>query len=85
MEPASLILMPTLSVTAIPLGEVLKTASSVQDVVVLIGPEGDFTREEVAHAEAYGAQPVSLGSLTLRSETAALAGVAIVQHVLGQG
>ena len=40
--------------------------------LVLIGPEGDFTAEEVAQAVAAGFEPVSLGASTLRSETAAL-------------
>ncbi len=42
------------------------------DVVVLIGPEGDFSEEEIALALDCGFQPVSLGSSRLRTETAAL-------------
>ena len=45
------------------------------DAVVLIGPEGDFTPEEVAAAEAAGFQPISLGESRLRTETAALVAV----------
>ena len=37
-----------------------------------IGPEGDFTLEEVRRIEASGARPVTLGNLTLRVETAAV-------------
>lgn len=83
VERVSLILMPTLAVTASPLSEVLRASSSAKDVAVLIGPEGDFSREEVALAERYGARPVCLGPLTLRAETAAIATAAILQHVLG--
>lgn len=43
-----------------------------RDAVVLIGPEGDFSEEEIAHALAAGFQPVSLGPSRLRTETAAL-------------
>ena len=43
-----------------------------QDTVVLIGPEGDFSEEEIALALENGFQPVSLGSSRLRTETAAL-------------
>ena len=43
-----------------------------RDAVVLIGPEGDFSREEIDLALACGFQPVSLGSRRLRTETAAL-------------
>ena len=40
------------------------------DVLVLIGPEGDFSKEEVEKALATGFRPVSLGTSRLRTETA---------------
>ncbi|MBI3312386.1 MAG: 16S rRNA (uracil(1498)-N(3))-methyltransferase [Candidatus Omnitrophica bacterium] len=83
LERHSVILMPTLSVTALSLSDVLKDVPSATEVAVLIGPEGDFSREEVAQAQAYGARPVSLGPLTLRAETAALATLSIVSYTLG--
>ena len=43
-----------------------------RDAVVLIGPEGDFSAEEISLALAKGFQPVSLGPSRLRTETAAL-------------
>ena len=43
-----------------------------EDAVILIGPEGDFSEEEVAKAMAKGFQPISLGRSRLRTETAAL-------------
>lgn len=43
-----------------------------EDALVLIGPEGDFSEEEVALAEACGFQSISLGRSRLRTETAAL-------------
>jgi 16S rRNA (uracil1498-N3)-methyltransferase len=42
------------------------------DATVLIGPEGDFSAEEVAMAEQAGFQSISLGESRLRTETAAL-------------
>lgn len=45
------------------------------DVLVLIGPEGDFSEEEVALAEADGFVSISLGKSRLRTETAALVAV----------
>ena len=42
------------------------------DAVVLIGPEGDFSEEEIALALDAGFTPVSLGPSRLRTETAAL-------------
>lgn len=46
--------------------------SSEEDAVVLIGPEGDFSPEEVSMAIERGFRPVSLGPSRLRTETAAL-------------
>ncbi|HEX8659182.1 MAG TPA: 16S rRNA (uracil(1498)-N(3))-methyltransferase, partial [Hymenobacter sp.] len=42
---------------------------------VLIGPEGDFTPEEIKLALGRGIRPVTLGASRLRTETAALAAV----------
>lgn len=41
-------------------------------VVILIGPEGDFSEKEVALALGHGCRPVSLGKARLRTETAGL-------------
>ena len=41
-----------------------------ESIIVLIGPEGDFTDDEVAIAKENGFVPVSLGSSRLRTETA---------------
>ena len=52
----------------------LATASSGSaDTLVLIGPEGDFTKEEVQAALSSGFGMVSLGPTRLRTETAAIA------------
>jgi 16S rRNA (uracil1498-N3)-methyltransferase len=82
LDREAYVLMPTLSVPARSLKEELQGRACVNAAVVLIGPEGDFTPEEVALAQRHGARPVSLGRLTLRSETAAMATLAILQHVL---
>ena len=55
--------------------DIMKAIAPGADVLVLIGPEGDFTAEEVAMAAANGFVPVSLGASRLRTETAALAAV----------
>ncbi len=44
-----------------------------ENVKILIGPEGDFSREEVNAALHAGFQSISLGACRLRTETAALA------------
>ena len=43
-----------------------------ENVLVLIGPEGDFSKEEIALAYRNGFVPVSLGNSRLRTETAAV-------------
>ena len=50
-----------------------------EDATVLIGPEGDFSVEEVRLAEQSGYVPVSLGCSRLRTETAALVAVHLMQ------
>jgi 16S rRNA (uracil1498-N3)-methyltransferase len=50
-------------------------------VTVLVGPEGGLTPEEIAAACAAGFTRVRLGPLTLRSETAAIAGCAVAVQV----
>jgi len=51
------------------LKEVMKAG---EDALVLIGPEGDFSEEEVEIAIKFGFVPISLGPSRLRTETAAL-------------
>lgn len=57
-------------------------ASVARPVILMIGPEGDFSRAEIAQAVATGWQPVSLGSSRLRIETAAIAATAAVYFAL---
>lgn len=49
-----------------------------EDALVLIGPEGDFSPEEVKLAESLGFRSISLGKSRLRTETAALVSVHIM-------
>lgn len=53
-------------------------------VLVLIGPEGDFSAEEVRLAKNEGFIPISLGKKRLRTETAALAACFAVHAANGQ-
>ena len=43
-----------------------------EDTVILIGPEGDFSKDEINFALEHGFKPISLGDDRLRTETAAL-------------
>ena len=52
-------------------------------VAVIIGPEGGLTGQEVAAAQEAGYRSVTMGKRILRTETAGLAILAILQHVWG--
>ena len=54
----------------------------LQNVALLIGPEGGFTEQEVALAVEAGARPVGLGPRILRTETAAIIASALILHEL---
>lgn len=54
-----------------------------ESALVLIGPEGDFSPEEIELALKQGFEPVSLGESRLRTETAALVACHTI-HVLNQ-
>jgi RNA methyltransferase, rsmE family len=59
-------------------GELLQLNGD-EEVTILIGPEGDFSIDEVRLAMGKGYVPVSLGQSRLRTETAALAATMIAQ------
>lgn len=50
--------------------------NSSGDVIICIGPEGDFTAEEFKRATEFGFKPLSLGDHILRAETAAISACA---------
>ena len=52
-----------------------------ENALVLIGPEGDFSKEEVALAKENGFVPVSLGEARLRTETAAVVACHTIQLI----
>lgn len=53
--------------------------SCLRHGLLIVGPEGDFTPGEIEALLAAGAQPVGLGELRLRAETAAIALLSYVQ------
>ena len=57
-----------------------EVAQAEDEITVLIGPEGDFSVEEVKEAMAQGYRSVSLGKERLRTETAALS-AAMMGHL----
>ena len=52
---------------------------SLSSQIILIGPEGDFTKEEVDTAIEHHFDAVSLGDTRLRSETAGMVAVTILR------
>jgi len=53
------------------------TREQSRTIVIMVGPEGGFTDDEVAAVIGVGATPISLGSATLRVETAVVAALAL--------
>ena len=62
------------------LGETRPPAGATQ---IWVGPEGDFTDEELESLEKWGAQAVSFGSLVLRADTAAIYALSVVNYEMG--
>lgn len=58
--------------------ELKRRVAADKDVVILIGPEGDFSKREIALAHDKGFTPVSLGRNRLRTETAAIYACTVV-------
>lgn len=73
-------IMPCLSVGVITLKSALKGRNKQARVLVIIGPEGGFSEEEINRAREKGATLVTLGNLVLKSDTAAIAAVSILNH-----
>ncbi|MCH5227855.1 MAG: 16S rRNA (uracil(1498)-N(3))-methyltransferase [Muribaculaceae bacterium] len=59
----------------------VKECSPGREVVVMIGPEGDFTEKEVEKAVEKGFMPVTFGDKRLRTETAGIFAVAAVDVI----
>ena len=56
----------------------LKSISINADTIILIGPEGDFSKKEFNSAIEKGFQPVTLGNTRLRTETAGIVAATIL-------
>lgn len=75
----SALLIATAAIEPVP----LRTAVKGDTIALAVGPEGDFTPEELALAKAHGAQFISLGAATFRSEVAATIASALIRYELG--
>ncbi|MFL5352051.1 16S rRNA (uracil(1498)-N(3))-methyltransferase [Archangium sp.] len=70
--------------SAVPLGEAFRSCAPGAPVALVVGPEGGLDRDEVSALRALGARPVTLGRRILRTETAALAALAVLAHLDGE-
>ena len=52
------------------------------NVLMLIGPEGDFTPAEISLARSHGCRPITLGPIILRVETAAIYCLSVLSYEL---
>lgn len=64
------------------LKDVLRAYNKAKKIILLIGPEGDFTPEEVRGALNAGCIAVSLGKNILKSDTAAISALAMINYEL---
>ncbi len=62
-----------------------KHGRAPHSVLWLVGPEGDFSPAEMTAAITAGFQPITLGPLVLRSDTAAIYSLSILSHELVSG
>ena len=86
-EPFDLQLIGSLQPGAQHLKKVLTNYSNEhqrrpRSVLMLVGPEGDFTPAELALARRRGCQPITLGPIILRVETAAIYCLSILSYEL---
>lgn len=78
--PFDLMLVGSLESDARPLKKILSSVTGPTSVLILIGPEGDFTPAELKLARDAGCQPISFGPIILRSETAAIYSLSVLRH-----
>lgn len=62
----------------------LSAIAEAEDFQLLVGPEGGFSEKELALAKSQGYKSVHLGSRILRTETAPVAALAILQSKFGE-
>lgn len=58
------------------------TGSPPRKVLWLVGPEGDFTPAEMSRSKTAGFEPITLGPLVLRCETAAVYALSVLSYEL---
>jgi 16S rRNA (uracil1498-N3)-methyltransferase len=70
---------------SMPLKKILKEKPLYKKIFIFIGPEGDFTEEEISLALSHNLHTVSLGKRILRTETAGSAALSIILYEMEEG
>lgn len=78
LDGTSPVLIPCLSGERKDLAELIRSQGPFREITFIIGPEGDFTPQELTLALEAGCLPVSLGPNVLRVETAAISVIAFI-------
>lgn len=78
-EDFDLKLIPTLEGSRETLKEVFNQQGEFKKIIILIGPEGDFTPDEISLAKNAGFLPITLGKDVLRVDTAAIAVLSFIK------
>ncbi len=86
-RPSGLLLIASLQGDSRPIKQTLEAYTAAhgslpREVTILVGPEGDFTPAELGLAKSHGCQPVTLGPIILRTETAAIYCLSVLGHEL---
>ncbi|HUU51213.1 MAG TPA: 16S rRNA (uracil(1498)-N(3))-methyltransferase [Nitrospinota bacterium] len=61
----------------------LRNIDKIKELILVIGPEGGFSKKEIKRAEDEGFVSVGLGFSILRTETAPLVTLSVIQYILG--
>lgn len=81
-EKAEVEIVAALDPRSEPMAHVLASQNQVSSAALLVGPEGDFSEAEYDDAINSGYQPVSIGEIVLRVETATLYCLSVMSYEL---
>lgn len=73
----------TTKLTLEPGGAAISIARGAQSVALAVGPEGGWSERDLAQLALAGFSPVAIGPRVLRTETAGIAAISVIQAVLG--
>lgn len=76
--PGNKFLFYEVHTAGIPLRKIIPKIETLKEISIFIGPKGGFSKEEIKLAQSFKIPIVSLGKLTFRAETAAIAALAML-------